>query len=435
VSRVAAVALLAAVLAVPAAAEGSADDSVLALVSLGRTVDVVRLDPVSLEPAAGVPRVGVGDHAIPWAQSPDGSVLAVGSIDSTSLVFVDARSMRALGRIGTAFVRALAWPEPDRLLLFEHNGSRWRFALVDPLSRTVLWRRTVGDGHADLVSAARTRDGLAILMAPGRRVASPWLLLLDADGGARRISLPRIAAGSAKRRIGKRYRSWHRHPGLAVDAEGGRAFVVTAGPRVAVVELATLAVSYRDVRVVRARTAGGGAALRARDGGILLATGTLRQAHWLGNGLIATAGWDSVIVRDRRGQRAQGDAPAGVSVIDTRDWTSRRLVAEARWFHPTADLILARSRPRGRPGTVLAAFAHEGATRFRVELDDAAFGVQSAGPYAYLGLGDEYRPHRVTVIDTRTGSVAGSPVAPGWVLLLSPSQPQFCLCYTGTTVD
>ena len=37
--------------------------------------------------------------------------------------------------------------------------------------------------------------------------------------------------------MGDRYRVWHRHPGLAVDTEGGRAYVVTAGQRVAVGEL------------------------------------------------------------------------------------------------------------------------------------------------------------------------------------------------------
>ena len=62
-------------------------------------------------------------------------------------------------------------------------------------------------------------------------------------------------------------------------------------------------------------------------------------------------------------------------------------------------------------------------------------GVQSAGPYAYLGLGTTHRPHGVAVIDTRTGELVGSPDTPGWTMLVSATQPQFCSCYTGMTVD
>jgi hypothetical protein len=437
VTRGLVVLLLAAVLAVSAAAQDGGEQPVLALVSQGTKAELVRLDPVSLVPVAGVPRLPLGAQDIPWAQSPDGSLLAIGSGRSTSLVFVDLRSMQALGRIGTAFMTALAWPAPRRLLLLEHTGRRWRLAIIDPEARRVLSRTKLGS-RGDVAAAATTRDGLAVLMMPGARVGTPWLLLLEADGRARRVALPRIAAGREKKRLGERYRFWYRNPGLAVDSETGIAYVVTAGPRAAEIDLATLAVSYRDVHFVRDRSAAGRSPVTAsvtRSGGNVLSTGTLRQAHWLGNGLIAIAGWNARIAEDGAGHRVQSDQAAGLSVLDTRDWTQRRLLDDARWFHATTDLILARTSPQRRPGTALAGFTHEGAARFRVELDTVSFGVQTAGPYAYLALGDAYRPHLVTVVDTRTGQPAGTPRAPGWVLLVSPSQPQFCRCYTGTTVD
>ena len=432
VRKAVALALAVAALFVPAAAADAPDETLLALVSPGTRVELVRLDPVSLAPVAGVPRVRVGIQDLPWALSPDESLVALGSMRSTSLILVDLHTMQAVGRIGTAFQVALAWPERNRLLIFERGAFRWRLTLVDPIARSVLLRRKLGE-HGDIVAAATTRNGLAILMAPGRREGHATLLALDARGGARRVGLRRIVAGTVKKQLADgRYRSWYRRPALAVDAEGGRAYVVTAGARVAEVDLATLAVSYREARL---EAVGAQSPAAVSTGSAHHASsGTFRQAHWLGDGLIATAGWTSRVTDSARGPE-QNEVPAGLALLDTRVWTSRRLFPDARWFHATPDLVLARARPRKRAGTVLAGFAHEGAARFRLQLDTATFGVQSAGPYAYLGLGDAYRPHRVTVVDTRTGEPVGTPQAPGWTLLVSPSQPQFCSCYTGTTVD
>jgi hypothetical protein len=435
VTRAAVLVLLAALLAVPAA-EGGDEGTVLALVSRATRVELVRLEVRSLAPVGGAAPLRVGLHDIPWAMSPDGTQLALGSGRTTSVVFVDLRRMRMLGRVGIAssFITAVAWPAPNRFLMLERGVRRWRLAVVDPTTRRVLSRRTIGPSRSLSAAAAITPDGLAVLIEPGHRVGTPHLLLLDARGRARRVALPRIAAGMRKKKVGSKYRVWYRHPGLAVDAEAGRAYVVTAGSRVAVVDLATLAVTYREVRRLRSRAAAARSPEVLASGGNILATGTQRQAHWLGDGLIATSGWNEVFERDSRGSLVQGDPPAGLDVLDTRTWTSRRLRDDVRWFHATHDLVLASVPPRRRPGTAVAAFTHEGAARFRVEVGSAAFGLQSAGPYAYLGLGDAYKPHRVTVLDTRTGEVAGIPTVPGWVLLLSPSQPQFCRCYTGTTV-
>lgn len=435
VSRLALAALAGVLLAVPAAARGGAEDTVLALVSPGTRVELVRLDAVSLAPAGGVPRVPVGLQDVPWALSPDASLLAIGSARSTSLVFVDLVTMRAVGRIATGFQTALAWPEPRRLLLFENGGRRWRVTLVDPFEGRVLFRRTVGAVAAtDVFAAATTEDGLAILLAPGNRVGTATLLLLGADGSARRVGLPRIVAGRAKtRRPDGRTRFWVRSPGLAVDAVGGRAYVVTAGTRVAAVDLATLDVSYRELRRTGARVPRPRSATKT-VGGSVLSSGTVRQAHWLGNGLIGTAGWNTRVVATPREPEVR-EAPAGLALLDTRSWTSRALLEGARWFHATGDLVLARTTPEGRAGTVIAGFAQDGTERFRLQLDLVVLGIQSAGPYAYLGLGRTHSRHLVTVVDTRSGAAIGTPEAPGWTMLVSASQPQFCLCYTGTTVD
>jgi hypothetical protein len=437
VLRVSIVAGALALLVLPSATHASAEEPVLALVSQGTTSELVRLDPRSLAPVEGTTRVPLGLQDIPWAMSPDGSALALGSGRSTSLVFVDLRSLRRTGRIATAFTTALAWPTPDRLVLLERRPRRWWFALVDPTARVVVSRTPIGRRWY-VAAAAITRDGLAILAAPEHRIGPPRLLVLEANGRARRVTLRGIDAGQRRKRLADdRYRLWYRNPGLAVDPEQGRAYVVTAGTRVAEIDLVTLAVAYREVRTLRARSHGSGSsglASAGRSGGNVLSTGTQRQAYWLGNGAIASAGWDERLVRGQAGEASQHDAAAGLTLTDTRRRTARRLSAEARWFHTTADSIVAQVPPSRRPGTALVGFAHEGGERFRIELDRVWAGVQSAGTYVYLGLGAEYRPHAVAVVDARTGELIATPEAPGWVLLLMPSQPQFCWCYTGTTV-
>jgi len=425
-----------AVLTLSTATGGGVEDAVLAIVSGGTTSELVGLDPRSLEPVPGTPRVPLGLQDLPWARSPDGSMLAVGSGRSTSIVFVDVRSMRRVGRVATAFTTALAWPRADRLVLLERGARRWRFALVDPTTRTVLSRRGLG-ARRDVSAAALTRDGLAVLMTTRDRIAAPRLLVLDDGGRARRVSLPGIAAGSVRKEVGARLHLWYRYPGLAVDAERDRAYVVTAGTSVAEIDLVTLAVSYRDVRFVRARSLGEasvGTVSTPGSGGNAVSAGTQRQAYWLGNGLIAKAGWNERLVRDDAGRASSVDAPAGLALIDTRTWAARWLSRETRWFHATPDSIVAEIPPRRLPGTALVGFTHEGSERFKVELRGVWAGVQSAGDHVYLGLGAAYRPHPVEVLDARTGERIGAPQAPGWVLLLSSSQPQFCWCYTGTTV-
>jgi hypothetical protein len=430
------VALILAVLAVPAATHAGDGEPVLALVSQGTRSELVRLDPRSLTRVPDAPGVPLGLQDIPWALSPDGSALALGSGRATSLVFVDLRSMRRSGRIATAFTTALAWPTPERIVLLERRPKRWWFALVDPTESTLVSRRPIGRRWY-VAAAATTRDGLAILAAPEGRVGAPRLLLLEGDGSARRVTLARIEAGQIRKQIGDRYRLWYRNPGLAVDAEGGRAFVLTAGSHVAEIHLETLRVVYREARAVRARSlAGGSAELRsdARSGGNVLSTGTQRQAHWLGNGSIAISGRNERLVRGRGRLPTARDDPAGLALLDTRRWVTRPLSADVRWFHTTSDSLVAPIPPRRRPGTAVVGFTHDGADRFRLELDRVWFGVQSAGPYVYLGLGQEYRNHEVAIVDGRTGELVGTFEVPGWVLLLTPSQPQFCWCDTGTTV-
>jgi len=411
--------------------------SVPALVSSGTLAELVRLDPLTLQPLPGFRRVAVGLHDIPWAVSPDGSEIAIGSGRTGSLVFVSLEEMRLRGRLRTGFTTALAWPTAERLLLLEYEHNEARVVVIDARTHGVLSRRGIGRGLT-AVAGARTKDGLAFLLAPRSRIGTARLLVLEASGRTRRTALAGILAGWARQsRKDGAARIRYRNPGLAVAAEGGRAYVISAGARVAEVDLGTLAVAYHEIRSASAYVSGvrsPASAVRASDGGNVLATGTQRQAHWLGGGLVAISGSNARVLRDPSGKLVQTDEPAGLTLLDTRTWTFRPVATGIRWFHATPELVLASVEPARRPGTALAAFALDGASRFRLDLSTIWFGIQSSGDFAYLGLQQEYRSHPATVVDLRTGQVAGTPRAPGWVLLVSPTQPQFCWCDTGTTV-
>ncbi len=79
---------------------------VLALIGNGTTESLAWLDPATLRPAAGRrSQVYVGLHDIPHAFSPDGSLLAMGSGRTSSVVVVDLARMRFVGRLADALHR------------------------------------------------------------------------------------------------------------------------------------------------------------------------------------------------------------------------------------------------------------------------------------------------------------------------------------------
>ena len=70
----------------------------LALIGNGTTESLARLHPAKLRPVAGRrSQVYVGLHDIPHAFSPDGSLLAIGSGRTSSVVVVDLVRMRIVG--------------------------------------------------------------------------------------------------------------------------------------------------------------------------------------------------------------------------------------------------------------------------------------------------------------------------------------------------
>jgi hypothetical protein len=157
-------------------------------------------------------------------------------------------------------------------------------------------------------------------------------------------------------------------PGLAVDPAGRHAYLVGDGV-VADADLTSLDVSYRTP---------------ARPVSLL---GPTRTAYWLGDGRIAVAG------SDVSGRRVR---PAGLSVLDTRDWSVRAVDGQATDVRVTRDLLLA-----GRADGVVA-YGLDGERRFR--LPGAPWVEQVYGGRAYVW---NARFDALHVVDLATGRAAG----------------------------
>jgi hypothetical protein len=264
------------------------------------------VDPVSLRPLAGR-SLPLDFHWGDFVRSPDGSTLALSRNDAPELRFVRLRGLKFVGTMSFQegqFVRLVSWP--SRHLLFALlDSSPERVLAIDPTARKVLWRRSIRGSVIDIQPAA---GGVVALAAPTGRIGAARVVAIGAGGSTRSIALDRIRAGfhrhSLQDSIGK-----IRTPGLAVDPGGGRAFVVGAGEPVVQVSLASGRVSYH-----------GG--LRALQKAV---SGPRRQAIWLGNGLLGVTGSDASLSTDKQGNVRESLAPTGLTLLNTRTWTSRRL--------------------------------------------------------------------------------------------------------------
>jgi hypothetical protein len=191
---------------------------------------------------------------------------------------------------------------------------------------------------------------------------------------------------------------------------------VVARDTVAEIGLDRLRVSYHAIRR-RAPEA-------AADGG--LSAGAFRRAVWAGAGLLAVTGWDDAVVGNGD-KRTQKRTPAGLRLLDTRTW-SERTIDGGRTAVTVAGRLLLASGSGGPAGDGLAVYDRTGRRRFH------AFGwlwlgaVPTAERYAYAGLTDTYRRHRVQVLDLRSGRVVARPWVPALVTLLSGGVPHVCWC-------
>jgi hypothetical protein len=378
----------------------------LGVVSEDRRPRLVRVDPQTLRPRNGrsvdlgsegcAPRSGGQAcwQVPPWSFSPDRSLVAVarheaGVVRSLRLVDVARRRVAADVPLAGGAVGLLAWSQRGRVLAVQELccDEQQRLLVVDVTRRRVTGRRSLG---GTVRRVGRTPREFVLLLAPPREIGPARLAVVDGAGAVRSLRLERIPAGEQLLDRSS-HRMRRRLPGLAVDPSGRRAFVVDPG-LVAEVDLVTLAVTYHELTRSTSLLA------RIRDwlepaayakGG----SGRTRSARWLGGGLIAVTGAD---------EDHERVLPAGLDLVDTRDWSVRTIDDGTTDVRVAGDLLLAT----GSLG--LTAYGFDGDRRFELFGGREAWIEQVYDGRAYVagGVRPDGRPAPLRVVDLATGRPA-----------------------------
>jgi hypothetical protein len=232
------------------------------------------------------------------------------------------------------------------------------------------------------------------LFAPAR------LVVVDVEGRTRLTIIDRIRAGAIS---DEEHHSRTISPGLAVDPESRRAFVVPHAGPIAEIDLQTLRVTYHELdqpsllgRLLSWLTP----AAQAK-----VLEGLVREARWLGDGMLAVSGVDYSLAASATGQPPLVAAPAGLSLVNTRSWTSRVLDDQASGFAVGSGLVVAQGgswdsgQERGQ-GPGLRAFGLDGRQRWQHRPGENLW-MDPAGSVGYAYVSES----SAEVIDLATGSV------------------------------
>jgi hypothetical protein len=279
--------------------------------------------------------------------------------------------------------------------------------LVDPLAGRVLHRQNL---HSRVHTVVSLGDQVVLLTTPVDGIGTASLAVVDDQGKVRTVPLRAISAGFEEpAEHDADSVTERREAGLAVDPAGGRAFVVAAGTPVAEVDLATLRVAYHGLSQPASflrRLAGWFVpAAEAK-----LASGPLRSACWLGDGLLAVWGSDARVVRDAGAEPKVEETPSGLKLVDTRRWTVRQVHPEAtavRWNDGRLLAFGVRWYQQERPGGIGLTVYGPGDRRPRRHFRNRpVHEVHVNGDLAYaVSWGDDYRKSAVAVVDLRGGRV------------------------------
>jgi hypothetical protein len=378
--------------------------AVLAITAGNATPRLAWLEPTTLRPLA---RRSVLLPYGAWGGvfSPAGRSLALGGGGPDGVRIVDVRRMKITARIArrtsARSLTPVSWPEPRRLLVLDHPrqaaGLQAQLLVLDPAARRVVSRTTLRSSTEHWVAWARAGKRLVALVARNPGLAR--LVSYGPGGGVLRTTDLGISAGTSP--VAGDPHEHHRfaQPGLAVDPEGGRAFVVDAG-RIAVVDLDTFEVSYASLAESRSVVSRVLAWLEPAAHAKIL-SGFSRQATWLGNDLLAVSG---------RTYEETRPVPTGLQLVNTATGTTRTIEQRASAHTFSRGLLLAyggRHDPETNvwAGMGVSAFAADG-TRLWSALGNEPVGlVEAAGGYGYVPTSAEAFPQGTRVIDLATGAV------------------------------
>ena len=362
-------------------------------------IELAELDPVTLAPKSRPIGLGTGGHVTEL--SPDGTTLALGGGDARRIEFLDLEKMRVLGAVDLGmpgYVSRLSW-RPTGMLFAAIGQSS--VVLVNPGARQLVETRHVdglvlGDLHA-------IPAGMLALVGPSEGIG-PLKAVVFGGKGTIAAPLREIVGGSITQAgdDDEGVRITENIPGLAVDPTGRRALVVPAGGEVAEISLANLRVTYHSLSqpvslLERLRN------WLEPTAEAKLIEGPTRQAVWLKSGLVAVTGADHTVSDERE----VVTEPAGLSLIDTRDWSVRLINEQVDWVLPSGEHLLAFEPwcAGDRESYGVVAYDLEGTELFRMCRDEG-FDPQVVGNYAYLGFANNTR---FEVVDLESGEIVARP--------------------------
>jgi hypothetical protein len=183
-------------------------------------------------------------------------------------------------------------------------------------------------------------------------------------------------------------------PALAVDPSGAHAVVIGAGGLVAEVDLRSLVVTYHPSPTrTLARTA---KALQ----------GWQRSAIWLPSGRVAVSGADySATVAN--GTEHMTETPAGLTLVDTRNWTLTAVDPGVSLLARSGDTLVAFGG--GSAGIGIRGYSPAGALRFQLFGTEQIGEAQGVGGLVYaVGCGNRC----FRIVDPVSGALGGTAETP-----------------------
>jgi hypothetical protein len=347
--------------------------------------------------------VPLGKGASYLGRSPGAGYRAAFSVGTrfNAMRFVDLSLMKPekLVQLPCSVRAPVLWETADRLVAM-CSSSATSVLIIDPVKQRLISRKAL-KGELQNVQAA---NGLMVgVLAPLGTIGAARLVEVDGTGFTRIAALPGVRAGT---KVLDQNTSHFRieRPAVAIEPMGRRAAVVPATGPVSIVDLSSLAVSNRAVRSV---------ASAKKE-----VEGSQRTAIWTWNDTIAVGGWDWA--PDRSVQ-------VGLTLIDTTNWTSRRLDHDAPGMSYTGiggNLLAWGSRwdaaSQTSIGSGLTAYGTDGTLRYHLFGREPINIAAVAGTYAYITSDAKH----FQIVDTMTGNVIGTPTTER-PTMLAPTRPNY----------
>jgi hypothetical protein len=276
--------------------------------------ELVRMDSLTLKPFG--PSLDLSGNAT-TAYSPDYRRLALGYPEPAKLEFVDVERMTSLATLDLGvdgWINYLSW-ELGYLFAVVDGADR-AVVTIDPVGGRVLARHRIEGAILDVKRGADQQ--VVVLVAPSEGIGQLRLAVVGGKGMTT-TPIPGFVGGWESEQKDDQVRTRQRVPALVVDEVGQRALVVS-GRAVAEISLNDLAIEQHTLSEPVSLLG------RLRDwleptAHAKLVDGPWRNGTWIGDGLLAISGEDY----SSEGGRHHHADPAGISIVDTRDWSVRTI--------------------------------------------------------------------------------------------------------------